>query len=116
MLWMLALAFAQESPTQVASQPAITQGPVVESIAANSAVIAWTTNVSAGTMVRFGKDPDNLDSGTAMPGEGYTHRVTMHNLRPDTTYYFQAASPDVQGTGDMLSSPVGEIHTAAAQQ
>jgi phosphodiesterase/alkaline phosphatase D-like protein len=78
-------------------------------------VIAWTTNVSAGTIVRFGTTATTLDSGAAMPWGGYTHRVTLRNLQPDTTYYFQAASPDVQGTGETLSSSVDEMHTAAAQ-
>jgi phosphodiesterase/alkaline phosphatase D-like protein len=113
LLALAAPAFAQEEPAP--PHAAITHGPVIESVAPTSAVIAWTTNVSAGTIVRFGTDPNNLNNGTAMPWGGYTHRVTLRNLQPDTTYYFQAGSPGVQGTGETLSSPVGEIHTAAAQ-
>ena len=101
---------AQEASPPVSQ--AITHGPVVESVNANSAVIAWTTNVSAGTVVRFGTDPNNLNNGAAMPWGGYTHRVTLQNLQPDTTYYLQASSPDVQGTGATLSGSIFQIHTS----
>ncbi len=100
---------------QASVEASITHGPVVESTTANSAVIAWTTNVSSGTVVQFGTDPDHLNSGSAMPWGGYTHRVTLRNLQPDTTYYFRASSPDAQGSGGTLASPVGTLHTSLGQ-
>jgi hypothetical protein len=115
LLAIAVFAFSQERPAPAGPQAAITHGPIVESTTPNSAVIAWTTNVSAGTMVRFGTDPNHLDRRASMPWGGYTHRATLRNLQPDTAYYFQATSPNAQGTGDTLRSDVGELHTSAAQ-
>src|SRR5579884_1516658 len=44
-----------------APQPvAITKGPRVESATESTAIIAWSTNVNASTLVRYGADPQKL--------------------------------------------------------
>jgi phosphodiesterase/alkaline phosphatase D-like protein len=104
-------AFAQEGAAPTPSEAKITHGPLIESTTSNSAVIAWTTNVSAGTLVRYGQDAGHLDKTAGMPWGGYTHRATLHNLQPDTTYFYQATSPQAQGSGEDIASSVGQFRT-----
>src|SRR6266404_5961133 len=77
----------------------ITQGPRVESVSGDTAIVAWSTNANAGTQVRYGTDPNNLSQTAQAPWGGVTHRVTISNLQPNTTYYFQVDSGQGQGTG-----------------
>lgn len=96
---------AQEAPN------GITHGPVIEKVTPTTAIIAWSTSVSSGTMVRFGTTAENMNSGAGMPWGGYTHRVTLQNLQPGTTYYFQAESPHAQGSGEDFRSEVLQFQT-----
>jgi hypothetical protein len=97
-----------------AGQPRITNGPVVESVTSTTGVVAWSTNVSSGSVVNYGVTQDRLTQRSEMPWGGYTHRVTLHQLQPDTTYFFQATSPDAKGSGEMLKSEIEQFHTPAA--
>jgi hypothetical protein len=94
----------------------ITHGPVVESTTPNSAVIAWSTGVSTGTIVRYGTAADHLDLRAEMPWGGYTHRVTLRKLQPGTTYYYQVTSPDAAGSGASVSSDVLHFSTPAGER
>jgi hypothetical protein len=89
----------------------ITNGPVVESVTDTTAVIAWSTNVSAGTVLRYGADPKHLDQIASMPWGGLTHRVNLKDLTPGATYYYQAESPKAQGTGTSAQSPLESFKT-----
>jgi phosphodiesterase/alkaline phosphatase D-like protein len=100
-----AIAFAQ-------SAVQITQGPKVEHADSTTAIIAWSTNVSSGTAVKYGTDPSNLTQTAAMPWGGITHRVTINNLQPNTTYFFQAVSDHAQGSGTDVVSNVAQFQTA----
>ena len=64
----------------------ITNGPVAENVSDTTAQIAWSTNVSSGTVLHYGTDPNNLDQKASMPWGGMTHRVQLQNLKPGTTY------------------------------
>src|SRR5512147_447375 len=92
----------------------ITKGPTVESTTNNSAVVAWSTNVSASTVVKYGTDPNNLNQTAQAPWGSLTHRVTIKNLEPGKTYYFQATSPQAQGSGTAATSQVGTLTTQGA--
>jgi hypothetical protein len=110
-LWTAAVSSAAQDsypPVQ------ITHGPIVESTTETMAVIAWSTNVNAGTMLRYGADPDHLDQSASMPWGGITHRVNLRNLSPGTTYYFRAESAEGQGTGTSASSQIASFVTKAA--
>lgn len=91
--------------------PRITNGPVVESVTPTTGVVAWSTNVSSGSVVNYGRSQDRLTHRSEMPWGGYTHRVTLHQLQPDTTYFFQVSSPDAEGSGEMVRSEVEQFHT-----
>ena len=88
----------------------ITKGPVVEHAGSNTAVIAWSTNASSATIVLYGTDPNNLNEKAQMPWGALTHRVTLKNLQPGTTYYFQVDS--VEGSGSNGESRVNRFTTA----
>lgn len=92
----------------------ITNGPVVEEVTDTSAQIAWSTNVNAGTTLRYGIDPGHLDQAAGMPWGGLTHRVTIKNLQPNTTYYFKAESSQGQGTGTQAETGQSSFQTKPA--
>jgi phosphodiesterase/alkaline phosphatase D-like protein len=92
----------------------ITSGPVVESVTDTTAVIAWSTNVNAGTVLRYGTDPNHLDQAAGMPWGGLTHRVDLKDLKPDTRYYFKAESAQGQGTGTAATAPSSSFRTKMA--
>ena len=88
------------------SAAAITNGPVVEGTTDTTAVIAWTTNVNAGTTVKYGADQSHLSQVAEMPWGGITHRVHLKGLQPGTTYFYQVSSGKAQGSGTTVCSQV----------
>lgn len=89
----------------------ITHGPVVESVTDTGAIIAWSTNTNAGTLLHYGVDPNHLDRTAGMPWGGLTHRVELNGLRPQTQYFFRAESPHGQGTGENATGPLSSFET-----
>ena len=100
---------AEMAPENDAVQ--ITHGPVVENVTDTTAIIAWSTNVNAGTVLRYGTDPKHLDQTAGMPWGGLTHRVNLKDLKPGTTYYFRAESPNGQGTGTSAQTAPSSFQT-----
>lgn len=98
-----------------ANQLQITQGPKVEHVTADTAIIAWSTNVNAGSTVKYGTDANNLDKQAGAPWGGLTHRVTIKGLEPNKTYYFQVVSGEAQGSGARAMSDVVQFQTKAGQ-
>ena len=107
-LFFASIACAQDERPQDVQ---ITKGPRVESVTDSTAEIAWSTNVNASTLVRYGTDEQKLTSTAQEPWGGLTHRLTIRNLRPGTTYYFQAESNQGQGTGTKATSDVASFTT-----
>jgi phosphodiesterase/alkaline phosphatase D-like protein len=105
-LWTVGISGAQTNQSLQ-----ITNGPTVEHTDSNSAVIAWSTNTNASTVLKYGTAPDNLNQNAEAPWGGVTHRVTIHNLQPNTTYYFQVASAEGQGTGTGATSTISQFKT-----
>ena len=91
----------------------IVHGPVVESVTDTTAVIAWSTNVNAGTVLHYGTDVNHLDQIASMPWGGLTHRVNLKDLKPDTKYYFKAESAQGQGSGTTAVAPQSFFRTKA---
>ena len=91
----------------------IIHGPVVESVTDTTAVIAWSTNVNAGTLLHYGTDVNHLDQSASMPWGGLTHRVNLKDLKPDTKYYFKAESAQGQGSGSTAVAPQSFFRTKA---
>jgi purple acid phosphatase-like protein len=111
-------AAAQESPTtKKAARVRITQGPEMERVDPDFAIIRWTSNNPGGSpehygVVHYGTNPKEL-SQTAKspirlnPGHSYTvFRVRMDDLRPGTTYYYTVDSIEANGNSDGVKSSV----------
>ncbi len=98
----------------VAQQPAAVQiinGPVVEHVSDTDAVIAWSTNVEANTVLRYGTEQNSLNHTARAPWGGTTHRVTVKNLDPGKTYYFKVVSAQASGTGTRTESDIKSFST-----
>lgn len=92
----------------------ITKGPIVEHTGSTNAVIAWSTSASASTVVQYGTDPNNLYQSKQAPWGGLTHRVTIENLQPGTTYHFRVTSGQGAGTGTGAIGQMGQFTTKGA--
>jgi hypothetical protein len=116
-------AATQVSPTtKKAVRVRITQGPEMERVDPDFAIIRWTSNNPGGSpehygVVHYGTNPKEL-SRTAKspirlnPGHSYTvFRVRMEDLKPRTTYYYTVDSMEANGNGDELKSPVRHFTT-----
>ncbi len=116
---LLLTAMARSS--QIASSTApekvrITSGPTVEHAGAEDAIVAWSTNVSSGTQVRYGTDRAHLDQVAETPWGALTHRVTLKKLSPSTTYYYEVVSDQALGTGGKVESGIGQFMTKEKTQ
>jgi hypothetical protein len=95
----------------------ITNGPVVETTGDTWTTIAWSTNTGGSSIVHYGRHWDHLSRSAQAPyadddrRRGQTHRVTINNLRPGTTYYFAVYSGQGEGTGTEAWSGVNEFTT-----
>jgi len=118
LLALLGLAAAQtrsaDPDGEALPAVAITHGPVVESVTAGTAIIAWSTNVNSGTTLRYGTEADHLTLSASMPWGGFTHRVYLKGLQPATKYFFQAESAKAQGTGTTATAQVMSFETKGA--
>jgi hypothetical protein len=109
--------FKTEPRNYAASQNLrITKGPVLEMIAANSAMVAWSTNVRSGSIVRYGTDANALNQSAEAPWGQGTHRVALTNLQPNTKYYFEVQSTQAQGTESQVQSQPSPFQTVAQDQ
>lgn len=106
-VWCVAAA-AQNQSLQ------ITNGPSVSSVAGNSAVVEWSTNVPSGSTVLYGTDPNKLDQTAQESWGGTNHKVQIHNLQPNTTYYYQVKSGEALGSGSAMTSPIASFRTNAS--
>ena len=119
-------AATQVSPTtKKAPRVHITQGPELERIDPDLAIITWTSNNPGGSpehygVVHYGTDPKTL-SQTAKnpirlnPGHSYTvFRVLMEHLKPGTTYYYKVESMESNGANDGVKSGVNRFTTKTA--
>jgi phosphodiesterase/alkaline phosphatase D-like protein len=111
-------AFARQPQTH-AKAPAekIINGPVIEAVGQDSAVIAWTTNTGGSSIVRYGTDKNSLSLIAEAPysdnekTQSQNHRVHIKGLNPGTTYYFIVDSGQGEGSGTEAKSDVKSFTT-----
>jgi len=95
----------------------ITDGPRVEGVGDSWAHVAWTTNWGGSSIVRYGTSPNRLDQTSEAPyandpnREHSVHRVSIKDLRPNTTYYFMVDSGQGEGSGTEIRSNVATFTT-----
>ena len=124
--WMLTISLAGAAPAMCSAQgnraqaESISQRPRIEHASGNTAVIAWSTNTGGSSVVHYGTDPNNLSQRAQSPyandrdNNGETHRVTLRDLQPNTTYYYSVESGQGQGTGTTAMSRVQSFRTDAS--
>jgi len=106
---------AQASPSGQGVQ--ITNGPLIETVDSNSAMIAWSTNQPSSSRVWYGTDANNLTQLAESPyATGNNHRVQLKKLQPSTTYYFQVESARGQSGPEAESQGVMSFKTLAPGQ
>ncbi len=125
--WSITSAASQHRATtqggaHTAERPApvkITDGPRVEGASPTSATIAWTTNTGGSSVIHYGTDAKNLNQTAESPyadnekTTAQNHRVQIHNLKPNTTYYFIVDSGQGEDTGTEAKSSVQQFTTKA---
>lgn len=109
-------AATQVSPTtNKAARVRITQGPQIERVDPDFAIVRWTSNNPGGSpehyaVVHYGTDPTKLNQTAKSPirlnpAHSYTvFRVRMDGLKPRTTYYYTVGSIEANGTDDGVKS------------
>ena len=113
----------QVSPTtRKAASVRITQGPEIERVDPDFAIIRWTSNNPGGSpehfgVVHYGTSPKELSQTAKSPirlnpsHSDTVFRVRMDDLKPGTTYYYTVDSMEPNGTGDGVKSPVQQFTT-----
>lgn len=94
----------------------ITKGPILEEVTDHSAIIAWSTNERAGSIVRYGTEDEKLSQTAEVPYGGPTHRVHLNNLKPGTKYFFVVDSGQGQGSGTEARSQEQSFTTVTKGQ
>ncbi|MBU1110960.1 fibronectin type III domain-containing protein [Patescibacteria group bacterium] len=77
--------------------PTIISGPTVSGITLTSAIISWTTNESASSIVDYGISGSLGSIAGSASVSGTSHSVTLSNLSGGTKYYYQVRSFDAAG-------------------
>ena len=115
--------YTQESPTtKKAARVRIRQGPEIERVDPDFAIITWTSNNPGGSpehygIVRYGTDPTKLNQTAKSPirlnpRHSYTvFRVRIEGLNARTTYYYTVDSMGANGKGDGVKSAVKHFTT-----
>jgi hypothetical protein len=106
-----------EPPARKAAKVHITQGPALESVRNNEAIIRWTSNNPGGTdehfgFVKYGTDPHNLNLTAKSHirlnrNHPYTiFRVRLEDIKPGATYYYTVDSMEATGELDGVKNTV----------
>ncbi len=107
-------------PAKPAPRVLITEGPALESVRDNAAIIRWTSNNPGGSdehfgVVHYGTDPEHLSQMAKShirlnQNHSYTvFRVLVNGLRPQTTYYYTVDSMQATGKSDGVNSSVHQF-------
>ena len=70
----------------------------------DNAVITWTTDEPADSLVQYGTTPDMLNLSSAIGALVTSHSITLSGLSSDTTYYYRVTSKDAENNS--ATSPV----------
>ncbi|HEY4051761.1 MAG TPA: fibronectin type III domain-containing protein [Acidobacteriaceae bacterium] len=104
-------------PAKPAAHVWITEGPALESVKDNIAIVRWTSNNPGGSdehfgIVHYGTDPEHLsETAKSHIRLNQNHadtvfRVRVDGLRPQTKYYYTVDSMQGNGRSDRVTSSV----------
>ena len=83
--------------------PTITSAPTLIHKSHESATIQWKTDEDATAEITFGTEAASLGFIRTLPSTDKKHEITLTNLQPSTTYFYQAASEDLSNNGPTMS-------------
>ncbi|MBI2577964.1 MAG: metallophosphoesterase [Candidatus Wildermuthbacteria bacterium] len=86
------------SVASVTPPPALLRGPYMQICAQDSAVIAWKTDILSDSVVLYGTTI-SYGSQVSDATQSAVHALSLSNLAPGTTYYYQ-----IQSNGTVLAS------------
>jgi hypothetical protein len=95
-------------PAKAAAHVVITNGPTLESVKDNTAIIRWTSNNPGGSdehLSEMAKSHIRLNQGHAET----VFRVRVDGLKPQTTYYYTVDSEQGAGKSDGVKSAVNRF-------
>ena len=107
-------------PAKAAAHVHITNGPTLESVKDNTAIIRWTSNNPGGSdehfgVVHYGTGPERLSEMAKSHirlNQGHAEtvfRVRVDGLKPQTTYYYTVDSEQGNGKSDGVKSAVNHF-------
>lgn len=67
----------------------IERGPYLQGSTPNSVIVRWRTDISVGSKVWYGTDPNNLNQTATSSGNDEDHSVKINGLSPATQYYYR---------------------------
>ena len=105
------LTFTTQAPPGDITPPVITGGPTVTGIGQDSAIVVWTTDEPASTVVHYGATTRSAATPTIPGAFTPDHQLGLTGLAPSTTYFFRVESTDPDGNGPTLS-PIASFKTA----
>ena len=91
--------------------PVLLDGPTVVNITHQSAVIRWSTDESADSVIEYGVNTDDLSQTQARSALVNNHNIPIVGLQADTTYYFRVLSHDT-ASNEMVSDTYSFTTTA----
>jgi len=86
----------------------ITGGPDVAYVSAHHAVVQWTTNLPASSVLHYGPSADRLDRMERSRFSAKSHRIQLSRLKADTEYHYKVTS---SVSGGSVTSQVGTLKT-----
>ncbi len=100
------------NPAPDTTPPAITAGPAAAPSDC-SALVTWTTDEAATSLVDYGVSSAYGLSASA-PGRAQSHAVPLAGLLPSTLYHYSVSSTDAAGNGPTRSTDATFTTSAAA--
>ncbi len=76
----------------LAGQVDLVRGPYLQKGATTRMTIKWRTSNPAPSIIDFGMATDDLSSQMTDPALKFDHELEVHNLEPNTKYYYQIQS------------------------
>jgi len=102
----------QPSGFQQTQPVRIVEGPRIEFLGGDEAVISWSTNVPSSAVVRYGLNPASMSHTAEQPWGQAAHRITISGLRQGETYYFAVESGQTRdGRGAVARSQPAMFQT-----
>ena len=116
--WMALLSAVLATSSHVR----IVEGPEMERVDPDFAIVRWTSTTPGGSpvhegVVHYGTDARNLNQMTRSPVRlnpqhaTTLFRVRLEALQSRTTYYYRVGSTDAQGADDGVTSAVQHFTT-----